>query len=156
MLLVYGGGSIKRNGAYDDVTAALREAGNEVIELSGVTPNPRLDKVFRRREPGSGARGEPDPAVGGGSVIDCAKFISLGSGLGEDEDLWYDYVETGKPAPENLVPLGVVLTPPSPAPRWAAWLCSPTGPQPQARLHILPADAEVLGTRPDLSAHPAG
>ena len=46
MLLVYGGGSIKRNGAYDDVTAALREAGNEVIELSGVTPNPRLDKVF--------------------------------------------------------------------------------------------------------------
>ena len=48
--------------------------------------------------------------IGGGSVIDCAKFISLGSGLGEDEDLWYDYVETGKPAPENLVPLGVVLT----------------------------------------------
>lgn len=47
---------------------------------------------------------------GGGSVIDCAKFISLGSGLGEDEDLWDDYVETGKPAPENLVPLVVVLT----------------------------------------------
>ena len=46
VLLVYGGGSIKRNGAYDDVTAALREAGNEVIELSGVTPNPRLDKVL--------------------------------------------------------------------------------------------------------------
>ena len=45
-LLVYGGGSIKRNGAYDDVTAALREAGNEVVELSGVTPNPRLDKVL--------------------------------------------------------------------------------------------------------------
>ena len=39
VLLVYGGGSIKRNGAYDDVTAALREAGNEVVELSGVTPN---------------------------------------------------------------------------------------------------------------------
>ncbi len=110
MLLVYGGGSIKRNGAYDDVTAALREAGNEVIELSGVTPNPRLDKVFEGvnlvREHGVNLI----LAVGGGSVIDCAKFISLGSGLGEDEDLWYDYVETGKPAPENLVPLGVVLT----------------------------------------------
>mgnify|MGYP002241328628 CR=1 FL=1 len=156
VLLVYGGGSIKRNGAYDDVTAALREAVNEVIELSGVTPNPRLDKVFEGvnlvREHGVNLI----LAVGGGSVIDCAKFISLGSGLGEDEDLWYDYVETGKPAPENLVPLGVVLTSPSPAPRWAAWLCSPTGPQPQARLHILPADAEVLGTRPDLFAHPAG
>lgn len=110
MLLVYGGGSIKRNGAYDDVTAALREAGDEVIELSGVTPNPRLDKVFEGvnlvREHGVNLI----LAVGGGSVIDCAKFISLGSGLGEDEDLWYDYVETGKPAPENLVPLGVVLT----------------------------------------------
>ena len=110
MLLVYGGGSIKRNGAYDDVTAALREAGNEVVELSGVTPNPRLDKVLEGvtlvREHGVNLI----LAVAGGSVIDCAKFISLGSGLGEDEDLWDGYVETGKPAPENLVPLGVVLT----------------------------------------------
>ena len=40
-------------------------------------------------------------AVGGGSVIDCAKFISLGSGIGDDEDLWDDYIETGKPAPEG-------------------------------------------------------
>lgn len=102
MLLVYGGGSIKRNGAYDDVMAALREAGNEVVELSGVTPNPRLGKVLEGVN--------LILAVAGGSVIDCAKFISLGSGLGEDEDLWDGYVETGKPAPENLVPLGVVLT----------------------------------------------
>ena len=113
-----------------------------------MTPNPRLDKVFEGvnlvREHGVNLI----LAVGGGSVIDCAKFISLGSGLGEDEDLWYDYVETGKPAPENLVPLGVVLT--------TAVTGSEMGPQPQARLHILPADAEVLGTRPDLSAHPAG
>ena len=90
--------------------AALREAGNEVVELSGVTPNPRLDKVLEGvnlvREHGVSLI----LAVGGGSVIDCAKFISLGSGLGEDEDLWDDYVETGKPAPENLVPLVVVLT----------------------------------------------
>ena len=99
VLLVYGGGSIKRNGAYDDVTAALHEAGNEVVELSGVTPNPRLDKVLEGvnlvREHGVSLI----LAVGGGSVIDCAKFISLGSGLSEDEDLWDDYVETGKPAP---------------------------------------------------------
>ena len=77
VLLVYGGGSIKRNGAYDDVTAALREAGNEVVELSGVTPNPRLDKVLEGvnlvREHGVSLI----LAVGGGSVIDCAKFISL-------------------------------------------------------------------------------
>ena len=102
VLLVYGGGSIKRNGAYDDVTAALHEAGNEVVELSGVTPNPRLDKVLEGvnlvREHGVSLI----LAVGGGSVIDCAKFISLGSGLSEDEDLWDDYVETGKPAAEVL------------------------------------------------------
>lgn len=110
VLLVYGGGSIKRNGAYDDVTAALREAGNEVIELSGVTPNPRLDKVLEGVKLVKEHGVSLILAVGGGSVIDCAKFISLGSGLGEDEDLWDDYVETGKPAPENLVPLGVVLT----------------------------------------------
>ena len=99
VLLVYGGGSIKRNGAYDDVTAALREAGNEVIELSGVTPNPRLDKVLEGVKLVKEHGVVPDPGRRGGSVIDCAKFISLGSGLGEDEDLWDDYVETGKPAP---------------------------------------------------------
>lgn len=102
MLLVYGGGAIKRNGAYDDVTAALREAVNEVVELSGVTPNPRLDKVLEGvnlvREHGVNLI----LAVAGGLVIDCAKFISLGSGLGEDEDLWNGYVETGKPAPKTL------------------------------------------------------
>ncbi|MBW3083479.1 iron-containing alcohol dehydrogenase [Bifidobacterium phasiani] len=110
VLLVYGGGSIKRNGAYDDVMAALRRAGSTVVELPGVTPNPRLDKVVEGvrlvREHGVGLI----LAVGGGSAIDCAKFIALGAGIGEDEDLWDDYVETGRPAPEGLVPLGVVLT----------------------------------------------
>ena len=55
VLLVYGGGSIKRNGAYDDVTAALREAGNEVVELSGVTPNPEARQGPRRCETGVGS-----------------------------------------------------------------------------------------------------
>lgn len=110
ILMVYGGGSIKRNGAYDDVMKALQEAGNEVIELAGVTPNPRLDITLQ----GVKLVKEHDVklilAVGGGSVIDCAKFIALGAGIGEDEDLWDDYIETGKQAPEDLVPLGVVLT----------------------------------------------
>ena len=109
VLVVYGGGSIKRNGAYDDVMAALAGNGRK-IELPGVTPNPRLDKALEGvrlvKEHGVGLI----LAVGGGSVIDCAKFISLGSGIGDDEDLWDDYIETGKPAPEGLIPVGVVLT----------------------------------------------
>lgn len=110
VLVVYGGGSIKRNGAYDDVMAALAGTGRKIIELPGVTPNPRLDKALE------GVRLVKEHgvvlilAVGGGSVIDCAKFISLGSGIGDDEDLWDDYIETGKPAPEGLIPVGVVLT----------------------------------------------
>ena len=105
VLVVYGGGSIKRNGAYDDVMAALAGTGRKIIELPGVTPNPRLDKALE------GVRLVGlILAVGGGSVIDCAKFISLGSGIGDDEDLWDDYIETGKPAPEGLIPVGVVLT----------------------------------------------
>lgn len=101
VLVVYGGGSIKRNGAYDDVMAALAGTGRKIIELPGVTPNPRLDKALEGvrlvKEHGVGLI----LAVGGGSVIDCAKFISLGSGIGDDEDLWDDYIETGKPAPEG-------------------------------------------------------
>lgn len=110
VLVVYGGGSIKRNGAYGDVMAALAGTGRKIIELPGVTPNPRLDKALEGvrlvKEHGVGLI----LAVGGGSVIDCAKFISLGSGIGDDEDLWDDYIETGKPAPEGLIPVGVVLT----------------------------------------------
>ncbi len=102
--------SIKRNGAYDDVMAALGRTGRNIIELPDVTPNPRLEKALEGvrlvKEHGVGLI----LAVGGGSVIDCAKFISLGSGIGDDEDLWDDYIETGKPAPEGLIPVGVVLT----------------------------------------------
>ena len=110
VLVVYGGGSIKRNGAYDDVMAALAGTGRKIIELPGVTPNPRLDKALEGVRLVKGHGVGLILAVGGGSVIDCAKFISLGSGIGDDEDLWDDYIETGKPAPEGLIPVGVVLT----------------------------------------------
>lgn len=110
VLMVYGGGSIRKNGAYDDAYAALGKTGKTVIELSGVTANPRLDKVLE----GVALVKEHNVglilAVGGGSVIDCAKGIALGAGIGEDEDLWDDYMETGKPAPSDLLPIGVVLT----------------------------------------------
>ena len=166
VLVVYGGGSIKRNGAYDDVMAALAGTGCKIIELPGVTPNPRLDKALEGvrlvKEHGVGLI----LAVGGGSVIDCAKFISLGSGIGDDEDLWDDYIETGKPAPEGLIPVGVVLTtarsrrPVGMSRADSGWRgahhrgnglgngrCGRAyqlGTQPQARLYVVPADAQVL------------
>ena len=71
VLLVYGGGSIKRIGLYDEVIAQLKGAGIEYVELSGVEPNPRITSVRRGvelcREHGLTAV----LAVGGGSTIDC-------------------------------------------------------------------------------------
>lgn len=79
VLLVYGGGSIKRSGLYDEVTAQLREAGISFAELSGVEPNPRIESVRRGvalcREQGLTAV----LAVGGGSTIDCAKMVAAGA-----------------------------------------------------------------------------
>ena len=79
VLLVYGGGSIKRSGLYDEVTAQLREAGISFTELSGVEPNPRIGSVRRGvelcREQGLTAV----LAVGGGSTIDCAKMVAAGA-----------------------------------------------------------------------------
>ena len=106
VLLVYGGGSIKRNGAYDAVTASLTEAGIQWTELSGVQANPRSGKV---NEGIKLARKEGVDfllAVGGGSVIDTAKAIGIG--LTYDGDFW-DFF-TGKVKIESTVPVGVVLT----------------------------------------------
>ena len=92
VLLVYGGGSIKRTGLYDEVMAILREAGCEVFELPGVEPNPRLTTVHRGVEICRREQIQFILAVGGGSVIDCAKAIAVGARY--DGDVWE--VITGK------------------------------------------------------------
>lgn len=105
-LLVYGGGSVKRNGAYDAVAASLRETGLPFAELSGVQPNPRSGKVYE----GIGlCRKEGVDfilAVGGGSSIDTAKAVGMGAGY--DGDFW-DFF-TGRAKIERTLPVGVVLT----------------------------------------------
>ena len=76
VLLVYGGGSIKKNGLYDAVMAQLTANGNQVTELTGVDPNPRIETV---RQGAALCRSEKIDvilAVGGGSVIDCSKVIA--------------------------------------------------------------------------------
>jgi len=106
VLLVYGGGSIKRNGAYDAVTASLSEAGIQWTELSGVQANPRSGKVYEGIELARREGVDFLLAVGGGSVIDTAKAIGIG--LTYEGDFW-DFF-TGKVKIESTVPVGVVLT----------------------------------------------
>lgn len=106
VLLVYGGGSIKRNGLYDEVVSILNSIDAEVHELPGVDPNPRLSSV---RE-GVKICKENDIefllAVGGGSVIDCTKAIAAGAKY--DGDAW-DLV-TKKAVAHEALPFGTVLT----------------------------------------------
>ncbi|MFI2858441.1 iron-containing alcohol dehydrogenase [Paenibacillus sp. JSM ZJ436] len=106
VLLVYGGGSIKRSGLYDQTLSLLKEAGAEVTELAGVEPNPRLSTVHRGVELCRENSIELILAVGGGSVLDCAKAIAVGAKY--EGDMW-DFVER-KAAPEAGLPLGTILT----------------------------------------------
>ena len=112
VLLHYGGGSIKKNGVYDEVVSSLNKEGIEFVELSGVVPNPRLSKVLEgieivRRENISFIL-----AVGGGSVIDSAKAIAFGS-LADGEHLWEDYFMNPENSIKKALPVGVVLTIPA-------------------------------------------
>ncbi|MFC0271029.1 iron-containing alcohol dehydrogenase [Metabacillus herbersteinensis] len=106
VLLVYGGGSIKRSGLYDQVIAALDETNSQVYELAGVEPNPRLSTVHRGVEICKNEGIDFLLAVGGGSVIDCTKAIAAGAKY--DGDAW-DIV-TRKHFPETALPFGTVLT----------------------------------------------
>ena len=110
VMLTYGGGSIKRNGIYDDVIAALTAAGKEVVELPGVMPNPTVDKLIE----GCKVARENDVdfilAVGGGSTIDYAKAVSVSAWYNGDawERFW---VKQDDPKPsERIIPVGAVLT----------------------------------------------
>jgi len=106
VLLVYGGGSIKRNGLYDAVAQQLKNAGISWEELSGVEPNPRIESVRRGvalcREHQLGAV----LAVGGGSVIDCAKVVA--SGTYYDGDPWDQVLDSDKIT--KALPVVSVLT----------------------------------------------
>lgn len=106
VLLVYGGGSIKRSGLYDKVIAQLKEVNAEVHELSGVEPNPRLTTAQKGIEICKSEGIDFLLAVGGGSVIDCTKLISAGSKY--DGDAW-DLV-LRKAEVQEATPFGTVLT----------------------------------------------
>ncbi|MDD6359594.1 MAG: iron-containing alcohol dehydrogenase, partial [Parafannyhessea umbonata] len=85
-LLCYGGGSIKRNGIYDQALSILKDAGVQVFELSGVEPNPRIQTVRRGVELCHQNDIQMVLAIGGGSTIDCAKVVAAGAKY--DGDAW--------------------------------------------------------------------
>lgn len=108
VLLVYGGGSIKKNGIYDKVIAILKKCGKNVFEDAGVMPNPTVEKLYEGVERARAAKADFILAVGGGSVCDYSKAVSISVHC--DEDPWDKYfVRWEEPACE-IVPVGCVLT----------------------------------------------
>lgn len=104
VLLVYGGGSIKRNGIYQQIQEELKDF--EIFELAGVEPNPRVSTARKGIEIIRENNIDFILAVGGGSTIDCTKLISAGVFL--ENDAW-DIV-LGKVSPQKALPYGVILT----------------------------------------------
>ena len=106
--LIYGGGSIKTNGIYDQVVSILKEAGKEIIEDSGVMPNPTTDKLYE----GCRIARENDVdlllAVGGGSCCDYAKGVAVSAWCAEDP--WEKYYLRRELPDNRVIPVGCVLT----------------------------------------------
>ena len=113
VLLHFGGGSIRKNGVYTQVTGSLKKAGMQVVELGGVVPNPRLSLVREGIKLCRDDKIDMILAVGGGSVIDSAKAIGFGARLSDKEDVWDNYYMNQDCMITDTIPVGVVLTIPA-------------------------------------------
>lgn len=107
-VLIYGGGSIKKNGIYDAVMEILKKNGKNVAEISGVMPNPTLAKLYEGIEIARNHKADLLLAVGGGSVCDYAKAVSVSVNC--QEDPWEKYYLRFEEPNCKLVPVGCVLT----------------------------------------------
>ena len=108
VVLIYGGGSIKKNGIYQTVIDILKQNGKAVTEIAGVMPNPTVDKLYEGVKIARDANADLLLAVGGGSVIDYAKAVSVSVNCNEDPWEKY-YVRFEEPSCKTL-PVGAVLT----------------------------------------------
>ena len=108
VMLTYGGGSIKKNGIYDDVIRILKESGKTVFEDPGVMSNPTVDKLYE----GCRIAKENDVdiilAVGGGSTIDYAKAVSVSAWC--EGDPWEKYFLRMEEPGNRIIPVGSILT----------------------------------------------
>ncbi len=106
VLLVYGGGSIKKNGIYDDVLAQLHKTGVDVFEYQGIKPNPLIEDVDAAANLGREKKVDLILAVGGGSVIDSSKIISITIPVTHSG---WDFIK-GNSKPKSAIPLVSILT----------------------------------------------
>ncbi len=108
VLLVYGGGSIKRNGIYDAVIDILKKNNKNIAEIAGVMPNPTLQKLYEGLEIARAHNTDLILAVGGGSVCDYSKAVSVS--IYCDEDPWEKYYLKFEEPTCKIVPVGCILT----------------------------------------------
>ena len=106
--LIYGGGSIKKNGIYDQVIAILADCGKTVVEDAGVMPNPTVEKLYEGVQIARENKVDLLLAVGGGSVCDYAKAVSVS--IRCEEDPWEKYYLREEEPDCEIVPVGCVLT----------------------------------------------
>ncbi|MDV3427067.1 MAG: iron-containing alcohol dehydrogenase [Bacillota bacterium] len=108
IMLAYGKGAIKKSGLYDQVAAILKENGKNIVELSGIMANPTYEKVMEGAKLVRENSVDLILAVGGGSVIDCAKAISVSAYC--EGDAWTRYWINFEPVDNKIVPVASILT----------------------------------------------
>ena len=108
VLLCYGGGSIKKSGLYDAVCQILRANGKTIIEDAGVMPNPTVEKLYEGCKRAKEGKADLILAVGGGSVCDYAKAVSVSAYC--EEDPWEKYFARMEDVDNKIIPVGCVLT----------------------------------------------
>ena len=108
VVLIYGGGSIKKNGIYDETVKILRACGKNVAEIAGVMPNPTLKKLHEGVQIARRAKADLLLAVGGGSVCDYAKAVAVSVHC--EEDPWEKYYVRFEEPDCEILPVGCVLT----------------------------------------------
>lgn len=108
ILLTYGGGSIKKSGLYDEVVKILNDNGKNIVELSGVMPNPTVDKLYEGCKLAKENNIDLILAVGGGSVCDYAKALSVSAHC--EEDPWEKYYLRMEDVDNKIIPVGCILT----------------------------------------------
>ena len=108
ILLVYGGGSIKKSGLYDEIISILKACGKNIAEVSGVMPNPTVEKLNEGVEIARKAKSDFILAVGGGSVCDYSKAVSVSVHCGDDP--WEKYYIRFEEPDCEIVPVGCILT----------------------------------------------
>ena len=107
VMLAYGGGSVKKNGIYDEVKSILEGAGKKVTDFSGIMSNPTYAKVQEGAKLAESEHIDFILAVGGGSVIDCCKIVTAQART--DKDLW-EMEMTEHKFPTDVLPMGAIVT----------------------------------------------